>query len=116
MSIAEYLVAAMRDAGFVATEKVTLPPPPRMPTLGEASLRPFADPVAIANDPAYGEIVCFCERVTAGEIRDALSSVIPATSLSGLRKRTRATNGRCQGFYCGAEVQARLDAAVEGQS
>ena len=26
----------------------------------------------IANDPAYGQVVCFCERVTAGEIRDAM--------------------------------------------
>ena len=116
MSIAEYLVAAMRDAGFVATEKATLPPPPRMPNLGEESLRPFADEAAIAADPAYGEIVCFCERVTAGEIRDALSSVIAATSLSGLRRRTRVTNGRCQGFYCGADVLARLEAAVEEHS
>ena len=63
----------------------------------------------IAADPAYGKIVCFCERVTAGEIRDAFQSLIPPRGLDGLRRRTRVMNGRCQGFYCGAEVQHLLD-------
>jgi glycerol-3-phosphate dehydrogenase len=58
----------------------------------------------IAADPEYGRIVCFCERVTAGEIRDAFTSVIPPTGLDGLRRRTRVMNGRCQGFYCGADI------------
>ncbi|MFI6737209.1 (2Fe-2S)-binding protein [Nonomuraea sp. NPDC050451] len=49
--------------------------------------------------------MCFCERVTKGEIRDALASVIPPAGLEGLRRRTRAMNGRCQGFYCGAQVR-----------
>jgi len=75
-----------------------------MPNLGEAGLRPYADPTRIAADPEYGRVVCFCERVTAGELRDATRSVIPPRDLDGLRRRTRATNGRCQGFYCGAEV------------
>ena len=63
----------------------------------------------ITADPAYGKIVCFCERVTAGEIRDAFDSVIPPCGLEGLRRRTRVMNGRCQGFYCGADVQNLLD-------
>jgi hypothetical protein len=37
-----------------------------------------------------------------------------ATRLSAAR-RTRATNGRCQGFYCGAEVSELL-AAHPGQA
>ena len=52
--------------------------------------------------PRYGRIVCFCERVTRGEIRDALASPIPPVDLDGLRRRTRALMGRCQGFFCGA--------------
>ena len=42
----------------------------------------------------------------AGEIRDALASDIPPADLDGLRRRTRAMNGRCQAFYCGAAVSA----------
>jgi glycerol-3-phosphate dehydrogenase len=62
------------------------------------------DSEAIAADLAYGEIVCFCERVSRGEISDALASPVPPADLGGLRRRTRAMNGRCQGFYCAAAV------------
>lgn len=81
-----------------------LPAPPRMPNLGEVGVRPYRDAAAIRADPEYGRIVCFCERVTRGEIRDAYTSPIPPADLAGLRRRTRAMNGRCQGFYCGAQV------------
>ena len=84
-----------------------------MPNIGEAFPRPYQDPERIAADPAYGRIVCFCERVTAGEIRDAFASPIPPRDLSGLRRRTRAMNGRCQAFFCGAEIRALLDAHGE---
>lgn len=55
-----------------------------------------------------GEIVCHCERVTRSEIDAALNSPLPPTDLSGLKRRTRVTMGRCQGFYCSAQVQALL--------
>lgn len=109
MAVAEHIVQQLKDAGLVAMSKSLLPPPLRMPYIGESGTRPFQDPACIANDAAYGDIVCFCERVTAGEIRDALRATIPAMDLNGLRRRTRALNGRCQGFFCGATVQALLD-------
>jgi glycerol-3-phosphate dehydrogenase len=77
-----------------------------MPNLGEAFPRPFERADLIAADPEYGRILCHCERVTRGEIRDALNSAIPPRSPEGLRRRTRALGGRCQGFYCGATVRA----------
>ena len=55
-------------------------------------------------NPEYGRIVCHCERVTRGEIRDALTGPLPPADTDGLRRRTRALNGRCQGFYCAATV------------
>jgi len=85
---------------------------PPMPYLGESGPRPYQDPDRIAADPAYGEIVCHCERVTRGEIRDALASDIPPGSLEGLRRRTRAMNGRCQSFYCAARVTQMFLAGV----
>jgi glycerol-3-phosphate dehydrogenase len=72
----------------------------RMPPLGEDMVRPYEDAALIARDPEYGRIVCHCERVTAGEIRDALRAPVPARGLEGLRRRTRCLQGRCQGFYC----------------
>jgi glycerol-3-phosphate dehydrogenase len=109
MAIAEHVMGLLDGTDLDLTPRDDLPPPPRMPNLGEAFVRPYQDAARIADDPAYGKVVCFCERVTAGEIRDAFESVIPPCGLEGLRRRTRVMNGRCQGFYCGAEVQKLLD-------
>jgi glycerol-3-phosphate dehydrogenase len=79
-----------------------------MPQLAERTTRAFEDALMVDGDPAYGHIMCFCERVTEGEVRDALRSPVPAVDLGGVRRRTRATNGRCQGFFCGAAIAARL--------
>ncbi len=86
-------------------------PPLTMPGLGDASPRPYLSAGLIAGDPAYGTLVCHCEQVTLGEIRDALASTIPPNSLDGLRRRTRARGGRCQAFYCGAAVRALFEEA-----
>lgn len=108
MALAEYARELLSDAGMV-----TAPPPDgpvrSMPPLGESMLRPHADPARVAIDADYGRVVCFCERVTRGEVRDALASTIPPRDLDGLRRRTRAVMGRCQGFYCGVEVQRLLE-------
>ena len=73
-----------------------------MPNIGEAFPRPYQRADLIASDPDYGRVICFCERVTRGEIRDAFASPVPPVDLDGLRRRTRAHMGRCQGFFCGA--------------
>jgi glycerol-3-phosphate dehydrogenase len=52
----------------------------------------------------HGEIICHCELVTKREIEAALTGSIPAGDFGGLRRRTRAGMGRCQGFYCGARL------------
>ncbi|CAN5280238.1 NAD(P)/FAD-dependent oxidoreductase [soil metagenome] len=110
MAIAEHVRGLLEAAGLSLIPRSDLSTPPTMPNLGEAFLRPFADAARIASDPAYGKIVCFCERVTAGEIRDTFASTIPPDDLDGLRRRTRVMNGRCQGFYCGAHVSDLADA------
>jgi len=54
----------------------------------------------IKKDPAYGEILCRCEEVSRGEIRDALLSKVPATTIDGIKRRVRAGAGRCHGGFC----------------
>ena len=112
MAVAEYVSGLLAEAGVDVTERDGLPAPPRMPNIGETGVRPYQDADRIAADPEYGRIVCFCERVTAGEIRDAFASPIPPADLDGLRRRTRVMNGRCQGFYCGAHTSALLTAGT----
>lgn len=110
MAIAEHSLGLLAEAGVdVSARPGGVPAPPAMPPIGEAQRRPYEDATMIEQDPEYGSIVCFCERVTKGEIRDTFSSPIPPTSLEGLRRRTRLLNGRCQGFFCGAHAQALLD-------
>jgi glycerol-3-phosphate dehydrogenase len=107
LAIAEHVVSELGAAGLPLEPKES-PLEVRMPNLGEAFPRPYEQQERIAEDPEYGRIVCFCERVTAGEIRDALAAPIPAVDLDGLRRRTRVLMGRCQGFYCGARVASLL--------
>lgn len=84
---------------------VTNPSIPRVPNLAEHLPRDCAT-------AGYGEIVCHCEMVTQREIEAVLDNkLMPAGSLSGLKRRTRATMGRCQGFYC----SARLAELTEGK-
>ncbi|MGA4838453.1 FAD-dependent oxidoreductase [Streptomyces sp. G45] len=104
LAIAAYVVDLLADTGLRLGEAGELAPL-RMPNLGESFPRPHQRADLIAADPEYGRIVCHCERVTRGEIRDALLSTVPPASLDGLRRRTRARAGRCQGFYCGAAVR-----------
>lgn len=54
--------------------------------------------------PGYGEIVCHCEMVTRREVEAALAGPLPAGDFGGLKRRTRAGMGRCQGFYCNARL------------
>ncbi|MDX2495044.1 MAG: NAD(P)/FAD-dependent oxidoreductase [Desulfuromusa sp.] len=73
------------------------PTVPRVPNLAEHLPRDY-------ETPGYGQIVCHCEMVTEREINAVMDGPIPAGSLVGLKRRTRATMGRCQGFYCSARL------------
>jgi glycerol-3-phosphate dehydrogenase len=112
MAIAEHVAGLLGDAGLALECKAAFRPV-RMPNIGEAFLRPYRDAALIEADADYGRIVCHCERVTAGEIEAACLALIPATDLDGLRRRTRATMGRCQGFFCAARVTAMLARGAE---
>jgi glycerol-3-phosphate dehydrogenase len=108
LGIAEWVGQALAEAGLDLSDPGA-EPDLRMPNIGEFGTRPYQDRELIDGDPDYGRIVCFCERVTRGEIDAALDSSIPPVDEDGLRRRTRALMGRCQGFFCGAEIAAALE-------
>jgi glycerol-3-phosphate dehydrogenase len=56
----------------------------------------------IARDPRYGHVVCRCETITEGEIVEAIKR--GARTVAGIRYRTRAGMGRCQGGFCSPRV------------
>ncbi|OIK23663.1 FAD-dependent oxidoreductase [Streptomyces malaysiense] len=114
LAIAEHVTALLTGTGLDLGPERDLEPV-HMPNLGEAFPRPHQRPGLIAADPAYGTLVCHCERVSLGEIRDALAGPIPPRGADGLRRRTRARAGRCQGFYCGAAVRELLERRGRGE-
>lgn len=97
MALAEEACERLNSCGLSVGTPPTNSVGVRMPPLGERQRRPADDGWAC---------VCLCERVTAAEVIDACTAPIGATSLDGLRRRTRALNGKCQGFYCLADVCA----------
>ncbi|MDO9636989.1 MAG: NAD(P)/FAD-dependent oxidoreductase [Pseudotabrizicola sp.] len=68
-------------------------PPVTVPNLTETRPRDW-------QQPGHGEILCHCEMVTRREVETCLTSPVPPGDFGGLRRRTRAGMGRCQGFYC----------------
>ncbi|MGN0520135.1 MAG: NAD(P)/FAD-dependent oxidoreductase [Candidatus Fimenecus sp.] len=58
----------------------------------------------IAKNKAYGRIICRCETITEGEIIDAIHAPAGARDVDGVKRRTRAGMGRCQGGFCGSKV------------
>jgi len=63
----------------------------------------------IAKNPEYGVVVCRCEGISKGEIRDALRSPLPATSLDAIKRRVRPGMGRCQGGFCSPLVSEIME-------
>ncbi|MCR1897567.1 FAD-dependent oxidoreductase [Irregularibacter muris] len=58
----------------------------------------------IKENPAYGNIICRCERITEGEILDCIHRKAGATTVKGVKKRARPGMGRCQGGFCEPRV------------
>ncbi|MFP7754734.1 NAD(P)/FAD-dependent oxidoreductase [Thermodesulfobacteriota bacterium B35] len=96
LGLAWHAHALLREQGASFTP-LENPVVPRVPNLAEHLPRDF-------SRPGFGEIVCHCEMVTSREITAALTGKLPARSLAALKRRTRVTMGRCQGFYCSARL------------
>lgn len=100
------LSAALGIAAHVvrlAGRSDTAPATPVWPAMPNISVDGTRDWQCAGN----GGIICHCELVTRREVEAALTGQLPVGSIAGLKRRTRATMGRCQGFYCSAEL-ARL--------
>ena len=101
LGIARHVFDLYRAAGNPHVP-VAKPRWPQVPNLADHQMRDFAR-------PGHGEIVCHCESVTRREIERALQGALAAKDIGGLKRRTRAMMGRCQGFYCSAAVAAIAD-------
>lgn len=96
LGIARHVYRLYEDQGFTHRQ-IAEPKVPKATVLAQSGERDW-------KRTGHGEIVCHCEMVTQREIETALDGPLAARSLSGLKRQTRATMGRCQGFYCSARV------------
>ena len=92
--VREYLPASEKQ-DFIPTRK-------GIPSMALAS--PEERKKLIADNPLYANVVCRCELVTEGEILDAIHRPLGATTLDGVKRRTRAGMGRCQAGFCSPKV------------
>lgn len=106
-AIAELVVELLRDEGLALVPKADFVP--GLPHALHFATLPTAEQIALAaHDVRYGRIVCRCEIVTEGEVSAAIQR--GARTLDGIKFRTRAGMGRCQGGFCTArcmEILAR---------
>ncbi len=98
-AIAEYITEMLRDMGLELIKNENFNPI-RKPAhyFKEASVAEKNR--MIVENRAYGRIICRCEGVSEGEIREAIRTNPPARDLDGVKRRTRAQMGRCQGGFC----------------
>ncbi|MCK5201181.1 MAG: NAD(P)/FAD-dependent oxidoreductase, partial [Spirochaetales bacterium] len=97
--VARMAVESLRAAGVRVIKKKNFNPR-RKAIPAVKDLSPEERSALIRKDPAYGEILCRCEEVSRGEIRDALVSSVPASTVDGIKRRVRAGAGRCHGGFC----------------
>lgn len=101
--IGEYVVEALKRSGLKLEEKTGYSPyRKRIVRFSELDEKQLHD--IIKMNPAYGRIVCRCEKVSEGEIVDCIKRPAGAGNLDAVKRRTRAGMGRCQGGFCTPRV------------
>ena len=102
-AVAEYVLELLEKEGFKKQENPDFNPR-REATHKFSHMSIQEKNEIIKNNPAYGKIVCRCEGITEGEILDAIRCNPKATTLDGVKRRTRSGMGRCQGGFCSPQI------------
>lgn len=98
-AIAEYAVSMLIDAGAELNPREDFDGT-RRPMHFFSELSVEEKNALIKERPEYAHVICRCETVTEGEILDAIRANPRPTDVDGVKRRTRATMGRCQGGFC----------------
>lgn len=107
-AIAEYIVELLHGSGLKLQENPAFDGT-REDTHAFRKLSDEEKDAFIKQNPAYGRIICRCETVSEGEILDALRRNPKATDIDGVKRRTRAGMGRCQGGFCMPYVMCLIE-------
>ncbi len=74
-----------------------------------ATCTPEQQAELIAQNPDYGEMICSCENVTKAEILQAIHNPLGVLTMTGIKYRTRAMMGGCQGGFCQPKLEHLLE-------
>lgn len=99
LDVKEMAVSALKDSGVDVTYKQNWQPV-RKPPVCIRQLDRQTQQKYISQNPDYGTIVCRCEEVSLGEIKDAVNNNLGVATVDGVKRRVRAGMGRCQGGFC----------------
>jgi len=102
-AIGEYLVSIIKDAGLISDLRPNYVSQRRREYhISQMDINKANE--VIKQNNAYGRIVCRCEKITEGEIIDAIKRPAGAITVDGVKMRTRAGMGRCQGGFCTSKI------------
>lgn len=96
-AIAEYVLKMLKDKG-VKTKKIKAKK--RTPYTNVSHMKDNELNKLIEKNPKYGKVICKCETITEGEVLEALKGPIKPLTTDGVKRRLRASMGRCQGSFC----------------
>lgn len=97
-----FLIEMMARDGLVLNKKENYVDERKRIHFNEANIE--EKQALIKENPDYGRIICRCENITEADIRNSLHQTLPAKSVEGVKRRTIAGMGRCQGGFCGPRV------------
>lgn len=87
---------------------------PRRAAIPRPAALSFAErKTLVTAAPDYGEVLCLCEDVSRGEIMEAIRR--GAVDVEGVKRRTGAGLGRCQGGRCRLLIEALLEEYRHGK-
>ena len=98
-AIATYVADVLRGAGLEMKEKADFNGR-RRPAHYYKELTLDEKNEIIKAHPEFAHVICRCETVTEGEILEAIRTNPKPRDVDGVKRRTRASMGRCQGGFC----------------
>ena len=99
VDVADMAVELLRSRGEAVEVNVEFNPKRTAPVIAK-KLSDDERNRLIKENPDFGKIVCRCEQISLGEIKQAINNPLGVATVDGVKRRVRAGMGRCQGGFC----------------
>lgn len=111
-AIAKYVRELLFEEGLKAELKKDFEPENEK-TINPKELSKDEKEELFEKDSDFEEMICLCEQISLGEIKSAMEKVPQPKNPDGIKRRTRAGMGPCQGRRCGDKVRNLLSENLE---